>query len=103
MDEDFFSALKAALHSAKTLEAEVEDLEHERKRVLAKEIVAQGNISVAKAEEVARAGEAYGTFLATLKAKRQDMAKASADAEYLKTRWETWRSQQATKRAKEYQ
>jgi hypothetical protein len=99
MDEEFFAAYRAALEDAAVLSAAVVDMEHERKRILAQEIVAQGG-PVAKAENIARAGERYGAFLDQLKAARRDAAKAEAYAEYLRTRFESWRSSNATKRVR---
>jgi hypothetical protein len=100
MDEEFFTAYRDALQEAAVLSAAVIDLEHQRKRILAQEIVAQVGVPLSKAEEIARAGQRYGEFLDALKRQRLAAARAEAQAEYLRARWESWRTVNANRRAK---
>lgn len=81
-------ALKAqAIDSA--AEAAADD---NRKVVLSEQIVACGDVAVTKAEHAARASKPYRQALDALNATRECAENARAEVEYLRVRFEKWRT-----------
>jgi hypothetical protein len=90
-----------ALQAQATANAEEAAAEDARKIILAKEIVAQGDIPVSKAENIARASQPYVQATSALNDARASAEEARAEVEHLKTRWETWRTKMASQREKD--
>lgn len=90
---------QAALAAAET-KAEEARLEEVRKITFSRLVKDQGDMAVAKAEHIARADAAYEDACDELAAARKAAAIAAARHDYLKTRFEHWRTRAANNRGK---
>ena len=101
-DGSFLDAYRLALHEAGRLAAEEKNLEDERKRTISG-LIAASSESVAKAEHAARSNRDVHALDDQLAQVRLVAAAAGAEATYMETRYEVWRTRQATWRAKQGQ
>jgi hypothetical protein len=90
--DDLVEEYGKALHRLAKANAEESSAEETRKVVLAQQIVAAGDVAVSKAENIARASAPYAKALVTLDFARTEAEEARAEVEWLKVRWETWRT-----------
>src|SRR5712671_503848 len=90
--DELVTAYHEALKSAASLTAAEHAAEDHRKIVLSALIVAAGDMPLSKAEHVGRSSEHYQDATNTLNTAREGAEGAKAEVEYLKTRWETWRT-----------
>lgn len=94
--EEYGLALRAAA-KATAAEAAADDA---RKIVMAKEIIAAGDMAVTKAENIARASQPYINAVNALNDARREAEEARAEVEYLRVRWETFRTKTSAQKAR---
>lgn len=89
---------KDALQRVAELKANERAAEERVKIVFSTQVLAAGDVSAAKAEHVARASKEYEVAVAELKHARAAAGLAEAHAEYLRVRWETWRTRMSMRK-----
>lgn len=97
--DELVDAYHAALKTQATASATESDQDDSRKIVLSQQILKAGDIALSKAEHVARASEEYLRASARLSAAREDAENARAEVEYLRVRFEKWRTRMSFKKA----
>ena len=98
-DGSFLEEYRVALHSAARLSAQEKNLEDERKRTISG-LISASDDPVARAEHAARSHRDVHALDDALAQARLEAAAAQAEAKYMETRYEVWRSRLATYRAK---
>lgn len=93
--DDYYEAMKVAAR----LKAAVERAEEHRKIVFSEEVIA-ADAPISKAEHIARASSTYADAVEELRIASVEYGDAAAKVEYLKTRFEAWRTNMATHRTK---
>lgn len=97
--EAFLVQRREALRKAFRLTAEVENADERRKIIRSEDIAAIGG-STEKAMHLAQASQRYRDAARELGELRIQAADARAEAEYLEWRFDKWRTQMASARAK---
>lgn len=70
------------------------------KVVFSRQVLAAGDVAISKAEHIARASSEYTDWCEMLDTARTAAEKARAEVEWLKCRWETWRSKSSLAKAR---
>jgi hypothetical protein len=94
--------LEEALEEAATARAKVEALDERRKQILAAMVVKHrgDGKGIGEAEHFARADETYKLAAAEWEVANYDYRRTDARAEGKRLRFDAWRTQQSTERAK---
>lgn len=90
---------REAATDAGRLAAAADGLDEQRRIVFSEQVLAAGDMAVAKAEHAARASAPYKQVCRDIEAARREAAEARASADYLEKRFEAWRSKMASARA----
>ena len=94
--EIYHEALRRA---AKAIAAEA-SADEQRRIVRAELMVKAGDIPVSKAENIAMASPEYKAAARDLFNASTEAEEAKAEVEYIKTRWDTWRTKTSAQKAK---
>jgi len=97
--DELVEAYGVALRAAAKANAEAEAADDARKIVRAKEMLASGETATTKAEVIATASQPYINAVNALNAARGAAEDARAEVEYLKTRFEKWRTSMSFQKA----
>lgn len=99
-DGSFLTEYRAALHEAARLGAQEKNAEEERKRTISG-LIAASDEPVARSEHKARSHRDVQAIDDQLAEVRLKAAAAGAEAKYMETRYEVWRTRTASWRAKQ--
>lgn len=94
--EGYHAALKEQAEAVAALSA----LDDRSGVMLAEAFIAAGDVSVEKAKNVAKASAEYRAALDAMVPVRRRAEDAKAEVEYLRTRWETWRTKMSMQKVK---
>lgn len=94
--EKYHAALQR-MAAANAAEASADD---QRKIIRAKQMVKCGDIAATKAENVAMASPEYEASVRDCFNARKEAEEARGEVEYLKVRWDTWRTKTSAQKAK---
>lgn len=90
--DELVLAYHGALKALALANARAASMEENRKIELARQIVKAGDIAVSKAENIARCSDGYVMSAQMASDANAKAEEAKAEVEYLRTRWETWRT-----------
>ena len=74
-------------------------LEETKSAVLAKMMLAQGDMPVSRAEMNVKASEAWTDYITKMVNQREQAARLKAQLEYIRMKFNEWQSENATRRA----
>ena len=98
--DDLVEQYHLALQEMARANADLSAFEDGAKIVFSKQVIAAGDVAISKAEHIARASDQYAAARIILDAGRKSAEAARAEVEYLKTRFEAWRSKSSMAKAR---
>lgn len=96
--DEMIEQYQAALKRQAVALADEREADENRKIVLAKQMLAAGDVTISKAEMIAKASEPYALSVGNYLASQREAEEAKGEVEAYRVKFEAWRTKSASAR-----